>query len=41
MDESRFDQNMSWAEQNARQAILHDFTDERIGVVCRYQNNTQ
>ena len=29
MDESRFDQNMSWAEQNARQAILHDFTDEK------------
>lgn len=28
MDESRFEQNMSWAEQNARQAILHDFTDE-------------
>ena len=29
MDESCFDQNMSWAEQNARQAILHDFTDEK------------
>ena len=28
-DRSRFDDNMSWAEQNARQAILHDFTDER------------
>jgi len=28
-DRSRFDENMSWAEQNARQAILHDFTDER------------
>ena len=29
MDETRFDENMAWAEQNARQAILHDFTDER------------
>ena len=29
MDESRFDDNMAWAEQNARQAILHDFTDEK------------
>ncbi len=29
MDESRFDDNIAWAEQNARQAILHDFTDER------------
>ena len=28
-DKSRFDENISWAEQNARQAILHDFTDER------------
>lgn len=28
-DKSRFDENLSWAEQNARQAILHDFTDER------------
>ena len=28
-DRTRFDENMSWAEQNARQAILHDFTDER------------
>ncbi len=29
LDKSRFDENLSWAEQNARQAILHDFTDER------------
>ncbi len=29
MDESRFDDNIAWAEQNARQAILHDFTDEK------------
>jgi tetratricopeptide (TPR) repeat protein len=29
IDTSRFDENLSWAEQNARQAILHDFTDER------------
>ncbi len=28
-DSDRFDENMAWAEQNARQAILHDFTDER------------
>ena len=27
-DDSRFDDNMSWAEQSARQAILYDFTDE-------------
>lgn len=27
-DPVRFDENMAWAEQNARQAILHDFTDE-------------
>ena len=29
MDESRFYDNIAWAEQNARQAILHDFTDEK------------
>ena len=28
-DPDRFDDNMAWAEQNARQALLHDFTDER------------
>jgi tetratricopeptide (TPR) repeat protein len=28
-DPDRFDENMAWAEQNARQALLHDFTDER------------
>ena len=28
MDESRFNDNIGWAEQSARQAILHDFTDE-------------
>ena len=28
-DSQRFAENMSWAEQNARQALLHDFTDER------------
>jgi len=28
-DPERFMDNMSWAEQNARQALLHDFTDER------------
>ena len=28
-DPSRAEENMGWAEQNARQAILHDFTDER------------
>ena len=28
-DADRFDENMAWAEQNARQALLHDFTDER------------
>ncbi len=28
-DPSRASENMAWAEQNARQAILHDFTDER------------
>lgn len=28
-DPERFEDNMSWAEQNARQALLHDFTDER------------
>jgi tetratricopeptide (TPR) repeat protein len=27
-DPSRFSENMAWAEQNARQALLHDFTDE-------------
>lgn len=28
-DPDRFEDNMQWAEQNARQALLHDFTDER------------
>lgn len=28
-DPLRASENMAWAEQNARQAILHDFTDER------------
>ena len=28
-DPARAKENMGWAEQNARQAILHDFTDER------------
>ena len=28
-DPERASENMGWAEQNARQAILHDFTDER------------
>jgi len=28
-DPERAKENMGWAEQNARQAILHDFTDER------------
>lgn len=28
-DPNRAQQNYAWAEQNARQAILHDFTDER------------
>ncbi|MEJ6562949.1 MAG: hypothetical protein QNL85_04520 [Euryarchaeota archaeon] len=28
-DEARFAENMAWAEQNARQALLHDFTDEQ------------
>jgi len=28
-DPSRARENLAWAEQNARQAILHDFTDER------------
>jgi hypothetical protein len=28
-DPDRAEENMGWAEQNARQAILHDFTDER------------
>ncbi len=28
LDESRFDDNISWAEQSARQAILYDFTEE-------------
>lgn len=28
-DEARFSENMAWAEQNARQALLHDFTDEQ------------
>ena len=28
-DPDRAKENMDWAEQNARQAILHDFTDER------------
>ena len=28
MDESRFVDNIGWAEQSARQAILYDFTDE-------------
>ena len=28
-DPSRKQSNMQWAEQNARQALLHDFTDER------------
>ena len=28
-DPQRAKENLAWAEQNARQAILHDFTDER------------
>ena len=28
-DPARAKENLAWAEQNARQAILHDFTDER------------
>ena len=28
VDESRFSDNIGWAEQSARQAILYDFTDE-------------
>ena len=28
-DEARFGENMAWAEQNARQALLHDFTEEQ------------
>ena len=28
-DPERASENLAWAEQNARQAILHDFTDER------------
>ena len=27
-DETRFRDNIGWAEQSARQAILYDFTDE-------------
>ena len=27
------DENLAWAEQNAQQAVLYDFTDEEIGVV--------
>ena len=29
IDVDRAPENLAWAEQNARQAILHDFTDER------------
>mgnify|MGYP001294064582 CR=1 FL=1 len=28
-DPDRQDENLAWAEQNAQQSILHDFTDER------------
>ena len=28
-DEERSSENLAWAEQNAQQALLHDFTDER------------
>ena len=28
-DPSRIDDNLAWAEQNAQQAVLYDFTDER------------
>ena len=28
-DPERRNENMAWAEQNAQQALLHDFTDER------------
>ena len=28
-DEERSTENLAWAEQNAQQALLHDFTDER------------
>ena len=28
-DPSREDENLAWAEQNAQQAVLYDFTDER------------
>ena len=29
-DSDRMDENLAWAEQNAQQAVLYDFTDERI-----------
>ena len=28
-DPARKDENLAWAEQNAQQAVLYDFTDER------------
>ena len=28
-DPDRQDENLAWAEQNAQQAVLYDFTDER------------
>ena len=28
-DSDRMDENLAWAEQNAQQAVLYDFTDER------------
>ena len=28
-DPERKVENLAWAEQNAQQAVLHDFTDER------------
>ena len=27
-DDARFKENMAWAEQNSRLALLHEFTDE-------------
>ena len=44
-DPERMDSNMQWAEQNARQALLHDFTDERnwrclADIKVRLKDNT-
>ena len=39
-DPEREIENLAWAEQNARQSILHDFTDYKNWLVLAKQKHT-